>query len=363
MRIGVDARPLGVGAGGIYRYTIALVESLAQLDGAREVVLFGRPFRMDLPEGVRWSPLWFPGKRWLDQLHLLRVGREIDIFHGTNYFVPLHASVPQVLTVHDLSVQLHPETHPRLRRLQHRLLPARLRAAKRIVVDSESVRSELLRLFPMDEARICVVPLAAHERFRPAAPDACARVRAELGLPDRFLLYVGALEPRKNLPALYRALASLRAAGSTPPLVVAGAGAPAYVAQLVRLAHELGLVAGHDLYLTGHVAEDLLPALYSACSVLVYPSLYEGFGLPPIEAMACGAPVITLRSSASVEMYRDAGLVVEAEGLPEAIRRVLEDDSLRADLIERGAHRARARRWSDVAREMLGVYEQALADA
>lgn len=356
MRIGIDARPLNVGRGGIYRYTLALLEALAAHAPEHQIRLYGRPVPMSLPPGAEWATPWFPGKRWLDQLHLLGAARDIDLFHGTNYFIPLHASVPQVLTVHDLSVQLHPQTHPRSRRLQHRLLPSRCRSARRIVVDSESVRADLLGLVDLPPSRVLVVPLAAQEQFQPMDTAARERVQRMLRLPNRFLLYVGALEPRKNLPELLRAVAALRAAGASPPLVLAGSGNPSYEERIRSLSRELNLVTGHDLFMTGFVPEDVLPALYSSCTLLIYPSLYEGFGLPPLEAMACGAPVVIWGADALVELYADAALIVGPEGLASTIRRVLEDSSLRADLVRRGERRARARSWGDVAREMAQLY-------
>ena len=148
IRVGIDARPIKVGRGGVSRYTEALAQSIARVAPDSEIVLYGH--RVDgfglEADNVRWSQIEFPAKILLDQLFMVGAKSEIDVFHGTNYVVPLWGSFPKVVTIHDMSVRLYPETHPALRRLSHCLLPARCRSATRVLVDSDSTRDDVIRV-------------------------------------------------------------------------------------------------------------------------------------------------------------------------------------------------------------------------
>ena len=301
-------------------------------------------------------------KRWVDQIYLLDAAREIDLFHGTNYFAPLKSPFPTVLTVHDLAVQLFPQMHPLRRRLRHRLLSTLCRRSARVIVDSRSTRADVVSLLGVPEDRIDVVCLAVDESFhRVDDPRQLDRVRLRYGLPQSFILFVGAIEPRKNLPSLLRAVASLRREGSAPPLVVAGSGRQRYVERLQGIARAEGLEFGRDVFFTGYVDDADLPVLYSLCEVFVYPSLYEGFGLPPLEAMACGAPAVVLNNASARELYGGCSLTVDEAGLAEGLSMLLGDPGLREKLVERGLERARSRNWDTVAAETLDVYRRALA--
>jgi glycosyltransferase involved in cell wall biosynthesis len=362
VRIGIDARPLRASTGGIRRYALGLIESLAAAYPEEEFVLYGGPRGAPVPGGpnVRATAIDFPGKRWLDEVVLL--GREIDVFHGTNYWAPLRSRVPTVVTVHDLSVKVHPETHPLRRRLRHTLVPRHCRAAARVIADSRSTAADLERLVGVPEDRVDVIHLAVAPWFRRVTdPQVCERVQERYALPDAFVLYVGAVEPRKNLAALLRAFATLRREGVATSLVIAGAGVPAHLAELRRVAEGLRLREGRDVLFLGAVGDADLPALYSLCRVFAYPSIHEGFGLPPLEAMACGAPVVLLGNSALKELYADCSVAPANEaGLADALRRALLDEALRRALVARGLERARARTWAQVAAETFGVYRRAL---
>ena len=362
MRIGIDARPLRASTGGIRRYAQELIGSLAAAYPEQELVLYGGPRNAAVPGGpnVRPTAIDFPGKRWLDEVVLL--GREIDVFHGTNYWTPLRSRVPTVVTVHDLSVKLHPQTHPLQRRLRHTLVPRHCRAAARVIADSRSTAADLERLVGVPKDRVDVIHLAVAPWFRPVTdPQARERVRERYALPDAFVLYVGAVEPRKNLSALLRALETLQRQGAAVSLVIAGAGAPAHLAELRRAAARLQVREGRDFLFLGAVGDADLPVLYSLCRVFAYPSIHEGFGLPPLEAMACGAPVVLLGNSALKELYADCSLAPAEEAeLADALFRAMFDEPLRQTLVARGLERARARTWAQVAAETLGVYRRAL---
>jgi len=372
MRVGIDAGPLKhARSGGIRRYTESLIRALGRQSPNNDYVLFRAPdaARLDslqeLGDNFAWDQLEFPLKRWMDYFHLFGASDKIDFYHGTNYSAPLLAQQPSVLTVHDLTVQLFPEVHPRHRRLAHSMLPLLCRKARRLIADSFNTKEDLIRHFGVDEDRIDVVHLAVSEEFQPIE-DAVERerVRTRYGLPESFLLFVGSIEPRKNLPWLMRSVKELRDEGFPHKLVVAGQGEPGFVEELRQTALSLGLSLGDDVVLTGFVEEADLPALYSCSELFVFPSIYEGFGLPPLEAMACGVPVLLPENSSFTEYYRDCSLMVdlsEPAVLTDGIRQLLEDSDLCASLVKKGLERAHSRSWDHVAAETIEVYERAAA--
>ncbi len=367
LRIGIDATPLRTRENGIGRYTDQLVRGLAQRAPELQLVLFGRRSLDETPgtRGATWDTIDFPCKRWIDPFHLIGAARRIDLFHGTNYMAPLLDRLPCVITIHDMTVFLQPETHPWARRVRHRIwLPALCRrSGVRIIADSETTKRDVMRLLGVAGDRITVTRLAVDARFQPIPSAECERVRRRHALPDEFLLYLGAVEPRKNLPALLEALGGLRRGRAVPPLVVAGRGQPVYRERLERRARALGLEPGRDLLFIGVVEEADLPALYSLCTLFAYPSLYEGFGLPPLEAMACGAPVVVSDRSSLGELYADSALAVPDALLGDAIGRLLGDAGLRAELSARGRALAATRNWDAVVDETVAVYRAALAAA
>jgi glycosyltransferase involved in cell wall biosynthesis len=366
LRIGIDATPLAVRFGGIRRYTERLLRALVRVDDRNEYVLYAPPHcrqEVELGPAATWETGRFPLKSWVDLVHLAGAEGRIDLFHGTNYSAPLRARFPTVLTVHDLTVHLFPESHPPLRRLRHALLPALCRRAARVVADSYCTKRDLVVHYRLPPEKVDVVYLAAGEEFRPVAcAETLARVRALYGLPEEFVLYVGSIEPRKNLPLLVRALASLRREDLEHALVIAGDGSPAYLRRLEREILAAGLEPGRDVLLLGGVPDADLPALYSLCDLFVYPSRYEGFGLPPLEAMACGAPVLLSDGSSFPELYRRCSLLLDLAqpgALETAMRDLLLDPVLRGELTERGRKLASSRSWEDTAAETLAVYRRA----
>jgi len=366
MRIGIDASPLAIPSGGIPRYCENLIRALGRVDGVNQYHLIGTRAQhrsLELADGFEWDRLHFPGKRWADQLHLAGAARSLDLFHGTNYAAPLLDRMPLVLTVHDLTVELFPEQHPLSRRLWHRLLPTLCRRAKRIITVSAHTRDDVVRFFGVDRARVDVIHLAADEGLQPVRdPSEIERVRHRYRLPSKYVLTLGASAPRKNVATLIEAAAGLKRSGRVLPLVVAGPLDTRTAGRLRTLSEGLGLVVGADIVFTGRIDEPDLPALYSACEAFVFPSLYEGFGLPPLEAMACGAPVLVARHSSLGELYADCSAAVDvtrADAIAERLGSLLDDVDERRELAERGLAHARTRSWDDVARETLASYERA----
>jgi glycosyltransferase involved in cell wall biosynthesis len=301
--------------------------------------------------------------RFIDQLRLTSVSGKVDLYHGTNYMAPLSGNFPTVITVHDLSVNLLPKTHPVRRRLRHRLLPKLCHQATRIIADSMNTKRDLVRCMDVPPDKIDVIYLAAGSNLERVEDEkALAAIRKRYGLPERFLLYVGSVEPRKNLPSVLEAVAALKESSRPESLVIAGRGEPKYLAHIRSVLRANQLVEGEDVHLIGPVAEGDLAGLYSLCDLFVYPSLYEGFGLPPLEAMACGAPVLLANNSSLSELFETSSAFIDLDrpdGLLLAIETLLDSADLRAQLVEKGLKRAMSRTWDDIAVETLDVYQRA----
>lgn len=374
MRIGIDGLPLSETKTGVGHYTFELAIALALVSPSDEFELVsprafltspddGQPLPSNLraiearvgPLSRRWFLFGLP--RYIRQKHLA-------LFHGTNYEVPLVKSCPTVLTIHDLSLLSHPETHEagRVRRARRRL-PLMTRAATLIVTPTESVRREVCARFSIESERVVAVPEAPRRVFRPLSAIAAEVVRKRLGIEDEFLLFVGTIEPRKNLPTLIRAFREvLREIQTKSRLQLVVTGKTGWMADdLFAELKEAGLSS--RVVLTGYLPDDDLCALYSSCRAFVYPSLYEGFGLPPLEAMACGAPVVASRIESIAEVCVDAALLVaptDTHELARNITKLLQDENLRRLMAEKGMRRAAEFSWERTARLMREVYDEAL---
>jgi len=294
--------------------------------------------------------------------YLTRGGAGDVLYHEPNY-VALPYKGPLVLTICDLSCFDHPETHPKERvRLMQRDMPASIARADHIIVISQATGEALRRWFQVDPARITNTYLAADPRFQPRADEALTPVLARLGLtPGGYVLCVGTLEPRKNLPTLFAAYAGLPAdLRQRYPLVVAGMAGWG-TEGLMKSAEEL--IRRNELRLLGYVADELIPPLYAGAAAFCYPSRYEGFGLPALEAMASGVPVITSNQTSLPEVVGEAGLMVDpddVDGMRERLRQLLEDRAYAHDLGHRGLLRSKLFSWDRCARETFAVYEKVM---
>ena len=291
-----------------------------------------------------------------------RSGFDRVLYHEPNY-VPMPYNGPLVLTVCDLSCFDHPETHPAERvRLMHRDLPRAIEKADHIIVISNASGEALRRWFNVNPAKITNTYLAADPRFRPHSVDALTSVLAGLGLiPGGYVLSVGTLEPRKNLGTLFAAYAGLPAIlRQRYPLVVAGMNGW-NTDGLMRSAAEL--IRRGELLLLGYVADELIPSLYAGAAAFCYPSRYEGFGLPALEAMASGIPVITSNQTSLPEVVGNAGIMVEpddVDAMREHLRQLLEDRVYAENMGEHGRIRARTFSWDRCARETFSVYQKVM---
>lgn len=375
MRIGLDGIPLGEIKTGVGHYTFELARALAALSPADEFALISPypyvgvnrdeadsllPQNLSLIEAKldrlrrrRWWSIGLP-------LYLNKAS--LSLFHGTNYDVPLWSKCPSIVTIHDLSILLHPATHEEhlVRRARLRL-PRMARKARMIITPSESVRREVSEHLGIPLKRIVAIPESARRFFHQVPLRETEEVRRRFKVEDEFILFVGTIEPRKNLLSLVRALDEILSTTSLRPQLVI-AGKKGWLTD--ELYAYLKSSAIEELVsFTGYVSEEELRALYSSCRAFVYPSLYEGFGLPPLEAMACGAPVITSRTSSIIETVGTAARLVspgDFRELAQAIVRVWTDSTERDYLSGAGRARAAQFSWERTAAATLEVYQSAL---
>ncbi len=355
---------------GISHYVEQVLIQLGQIDRSNRYSVYttrGLDQRtLGLPDNFRVIPSHFPTinprvripwEQLLAPLLLRRSGA--DLFHGVHSVVPVSCPVPSVVTVHDLAFIRFPQTFRAYNRI-YLDVATRLsvRRAARILVVSEHTRREVIGLLGVAPERVVVTPNAVREHFRPPDPAVLETFRARKGLPEHFVLYVGTLEPRKNLTTLLEAYAEV-AQRQAAPLLVGGGKGWLYDAVFQRL-EALGL--RERVRFVGYLDEAELPLWYAAATVFVFPSIYEGFGMPPLEAMACGTPVVASNTSSLPEVVGDAGLTVspyDPAALAEAISRLLDDADLRQELRERGLRQVRAFSWRVTAERTLAAYEAA----
>jgi len=386
MHVGLDLEACAPAYGGIGRYADALARALfaptSPDERVDELVLFTGDRAPDWlsrgpqapiagsPPGVRVEAVYaYRGHPALRANIFLgpRLARSgIQVFHSPDTLgFPLTSArrVSLVATIHDLIPWLFPQSVTRGHRwIRCALLPMVVRRADRLIVDSHATARDLLQLFPGAAGKVRVVYLGVDSRFTPVPSDEVAAVRSRLGLPSEYLLYVGTLSPRKNLVGLFRAYSLLQQRKEDPPPLVV-AGAPGWLWEpIMRKVNDLNLQT--RVKFCGFVQDDILPALLTGATLFVLPSLYEGFGLPVLEAMACGAPVVTSDRSSLPEVAGDAAVLVDPrspEAIADGLRRLLDDAAGRRELVRRGLERARAFRWEVTARQTVAVYREALA--
>lgn len=370
MHIGLDGLPLTSPKTGVGHYTLELARALAESLPSDQFELIYPSTYSSLASNESSANLqikrvsvtalgrhwWAVGLPW----HIRK--NKLQLFHGTNYEVPLWRQCPTVLTIHDLSLLLHPTTHSgRAVARAHRRLPFMVRTADAIITPTESVRREVCEQLKVAREKVFAVPEAARSFFRPLRFEETKPVRQKLGIGDEFLLAVGMIEPRKNLLALIDAFAEVTRALPEKNLQLVIAGGAGWLSEPIFQRIEQS-PARAQIVLTDYLDDDDLRALYSSCLAFVYPSIYEGFGLPPLEAMACGAPVIASRISTLIETLDEAAHFFDpqsSEQLAEAIIQVTTNHDLRQRLISAGSRQAGKFSWKRTARLTLEVYEVA----
>jgi glycosyltransferase involved in cell wall biosynthesis len=368
MRIVIDGHMIGSGETGNETYISNLIRELAAIDPHNQYTLlttapalcrdliigranFGlRPVSANPFLRIPWQ---IPYQLRRDPANLLHV----------SYVAPPLSPCPTVVSVHDIIYALMPETFsPRDRLMLSSLVPFSMRRAAAVITLSENSRRDILARYNLPPDRVVAIHLAAANRFRPASAAEVERVRRKYSIPEAFILAVGNLQKRKNLLRLIEAFVQTKQAHPLPhKLVLVGRqhwGHQAILASVREKRME------DQVIFTGYVPDEDLPALYTAADLFVYPSLYEGFGVPVLEAMACGTPVITSNTSSLPEIAGQAALLVAPYNVPdiaEAISTVLLNNDLQHTLRTRGLEQARRFSWTETARQTLAVYEQVMS--
>jgi glycosyltransferase involved in cell wall biosynthesis len=379
MRIGIDYTAAVHQGGGIGRYTRSLVRALVALDSGHQFkLLVAGAARRDSDSGpwpsnasLRTIPI---SDRWMNVLwQRLRVPLPvqlvtgpIELFHSPDFVLPPTGRTPSILTVHDLSFLRVPEFF--VEGFREYLEGAVVRAVKKaahILADSESTRRDLEALLDVNPERVTVIYPGVDEGFEPVlAPEDLQRVRKRYALPARFLMGLSTLQPRKNFEGLIEAFGRLLELETdsdlTAELELVVVGGEGWMFESIReKVASRGL--SERVHFLGRVTDADLPAIYTLAEAFVFPSWYEGFGIPVIEAMACGTPVVASDNSSLPEAAGEAGMLVGAGdtgALVQALMQVLANSDLRAQMIESGFNQAKNFSWNESALRLLGVYER-----
>jgi glycosyltransferase involved in cell wall biosynthesis len=364
MHIAFDASRISVAERtGTERYSYELLAALARIDRRNRYTLYTNGLPPVLPplgpnmalRSLRLPRLWTHAA-----LGPVAAFHKPDVLFVPAHVVPLVHPARCVVTIHDLGYLAFPEAHTRRRRLELDLATRwSIHAAQQVIAISETTREALVRHYRADPAKISVVHHGVNPQFRPASDATIALVRERYGLLRPYFLYVGTLQPRKNLERLIEAFASL-AISQAPELQLIIAGKTGWLSEAITSKAQAGGYADR-VRLMGFVPDSDLPALLSGATAFVFPSLYEGFGLPVLEAMACGAPVLASNTSALPEVAGEAALLVDptdTAALAVALARLASDGGLRMHLREQGLARAATFTWERCARETLAVLER-----
>jgi glycosyltransferase involved in cell wall biosynthesis len=372
----MPARPIGIDytaayeqGAGIGRYVRELIRALAALDNQTPYRLFvAGAMRRFLPSApgsnfswrpTRITPLWF-ARVW----HRARLPLPVETFtgrvalyHATDFTLPpTLPGVPTLLTVHDLSFVRAPETAtPVLKAYLDQVVPRSVRRAAHVLADSQATKDDLVELYGTPPEKITVLLSGVNSEFKPVSDPA---VRQRYHIPDQpYIFSIGTVQPRKNYARLIEALAALGPAFADVHLVIAG-GRGWLEGPIYQSVKDFGL--SERVHFIGFARDEDLPALYTEARCLAYPALYEGFGFPVLEAMACGIPAVTSNISSIPEVAGDAALLIDpyrVDELAEALRRLLTDETLRADLIRRGFDQAARFTWGRAARQLRDIYQ------
>ena len=371
MRIGIDSTPLPENPVGAGIYIIQLIRALDKLNEEHELVIFAHPKgreRIDLPQSPKLE--WVvvneksPAIRLLWEqttLPILAKRQRIDLLHSLHYTSPLALPCKSIVTFHDMTFFLFPELHTHVKKL---FFPFAIRMsahrAVKLIAVSESTRRDSMRILNIPPDKIITAPNGISNKFCTISnQEILKECRRKFNLPQEFILYVGLLEPRKNLPLLLTACKKLSRIADPPPLVVVGRKGWGQE-EIEKQLDDLDIT--EKVLFTGYVPDTDLPIVYNLATVFVYPSIYEGFGFPPLEAMACGTPVITTAVSSMPEHVGKAGILVppnDEEALVQAMQQIIENKALQNRLSFEGRQQAAKFTWDQTAKITLEVYNQA----
>lgn len=370
MRIGIDFTAAAGQRAGIGRFTRELVKAILEIDRENHYVLIkASDGQADLPPYENLSIYTLPFSHRMATVLWHRLGvplpldlltGQFDVYHATDFVLPPLRRGKTLLTIHDLSFLTHLEcAHPKVARYLARVVPRSLRRATLVHANSENTRRDLIELLGIAPERIEVVYEGVTTGFTRVTDEVhLNRVRSKYRLERPFILSVGTLEPRKNHARLVQAHSLLKERGLPHDLLIAGGKGWLYD-DVLTLPAKLGLA--DSVRFLSYVPDDDLPALISLADAFAYPSIYEGFGLPPLEAMACGTPVVASNVSSLPEVLGNAALLVDpkdAPSLAEALYRAVTDETLRYEMAEKGLQQAAKFTWRAVAENILSIYRR-----
>lgn len=369
MKIGINTWWIDNNRAGITSYSYNLCENLIRTGNAEDLYFFHEaesknPMYSKVHEIQ--NPVRLPKPLNLFGLPLALNKYDIDIFHSLapfyTDFLPfmLNTRTKKILTLHDFAPIIYPKTHNRKDVIiWNTLIHSFIKNADFFISVSENTKKDCMRIFDIPDEKIRVIPLAPNKVFRQLdkTPELKEKISKKYNIRFPYLLYVGTLEARKNIPNLLRAFAQLKSIGFPHKMVIAGMIGWKYQ-NIFSIIDNLGIK--DEVIFTGFIDYEDLPVLYNFADVFVYPSLFEGFGLPPLEAMSCGTPVVTSNISSLPEVVGDAAITINpgnVEELAAAIQNILSDEDLRQRMHEHGIARAKEFNWTRTAEETWNVYE------
>ena len=363
--IGIDARLAHYRIGGISTYMKRIISALEQMRAKHDFTVFqSRKSKTALTKRFRSARLWTPPHHPLERaaLSLELFRHQLDLIHSPDFIAPLRGAKRHIITVHDLSFIHYPEyITAASRRYYNGQIKASVKRADHILSDSEATKRDLIDILNVPSEKITVHPLGVDARFRPLPPEVTAPVIQVLGLPDEYILFLGTIEPRKNLVGLalaYRDL--LLELPDAPKLIIAGR--LGWHIQQLMADFEAVDINKHVIF-RHELADDQLPALYNHAITLITPSFYEGFGLPALEAMACGAVPIVSRAASLPEIVGDVGLLIDPHDtntISHALKKTLTDSAWRKRQSKAGIQRAKQFTWQATASIIQNSYDSVL---
>lgn len=374
MKIGIDIRPMISNTTGVGNYTLNLIENISAIDKKHQYILFSNSFKDRIPFKSLSLPSNFELKDYKIPNRILRglwnyisyppietfIG-DVDIFHSP-HSIPIPARKAKlIVTIHDLYFLKHPDMVGRDVREDHRRLSINyLNKVRKIITVSDNSKKDIIELLDVTPEKVTVIYEGVDDIFRVVNEETTLEnVRERYRLPHEFILFIGTISPRKNPRGLIESISILRNRGLKDLSLIMIGPEGFKTDEVLRLIHERNLE--DSVRHIGYVPYEDMPYIYNISSLLVYPSLYEGFGLPPLEAMACGVPVIASNTSSMPEILGDAALLVDPYNpgeIADSIKKILHNESLRSSLIEKGLKKASSYSWEDTAKKVLKVYEE-----
>lgn len=373
MKIGIDATALPPQPGGAGVYTIQFIRALASLHTEYKFIVFAhdsgkKQINTSETDALDWvcTPDKNPAFRLLwEQTAFPREvhGSGVDLLHSLHYTRPYSLACASVVTFHDMTFFLYPQYHTFFKRYYFPLaIRVSARKADALITVSNNTKADTIRLVGVPDHKITAIPLGISDEFKVISNEELLQdIREKYNLPQEFILHVSVVEPRKNLTLLLKSFQNLTRDGTDISLVIAGQLGWMYE-DVFKQVEELGIKKEQVIF-TGYIPPEDLPGIYNLAKIFVYPSVYEGFGLPPLEAMACGTPTITTDISSMPENVGDAGILVppkDEAALTQAIRSLLKNPDLQKQLSRSGPQRAGRFTWEANAQAALNVYRQVL---